>query len=54
MAKDGDTGEPLIEFFKTANINAVHRVLERARKNADKAASRQASAARRQGHSVLP
>lgn len=25
MANDPDTDEPLIDFFKAANINAVHR-----------------------------
>lgn len=41
-----DDAEPLIEFFKDANINAVSRVVERARNMAEKAARRNASASR--------
>lgn len=49
MAKTDDANEPLIEFFKTANINAVYRVLERAQRNADRAADQQAAAAHSAG-----
>jgi len=53
MAKDAETAEPLIDFFKSANINAVHRVLERAQRNADRAAKRQASAGRVSGRTGM-
>lgn len=46
MAGDTPPEEPLIEFFKGANINAVTCVVERARSMAEKAARRNASASR--------
>ncbi len=49
MAKEVELDEPLIDFFRKANINAVHRVLERAQRNADKAAKKQARGSRVSG-----
>ena len=46
MMADDAAPEPLIEFFKDANINAVSRVVERARDMADKAGRQNASASR--------
>ena len=44
MAKDSETGEPLIEFFQHSSINAVQRVLARAERMAQRESATQTRA----------